>query len=143
MNKTSKLVGAGIAVIVGSVLSVAPVAAAAVREHPARICVDNASSGQCETIVRQSSLPGGSGQEVVVRSAPSGRIDAKDHSNYGQVTPENSGRIDAKDHSNYGQVTPEYTGRVDAKDHPNYGPTSAPGGGGGVIFHQLRGLRAV
>ena len=152
MNKTSKLVGTGIALIVGSLLALAPVAAAAAANTPARICVDNASSGQCESVVRPSALPGGgSGQEVTVRPVPtgridakdhpdygqitvtSGRIDAKDHPDYGQVTPEVVGRIDAKDHPDYGQITPENPGRGDAKDHPDYGPTSAPGGGGGVI----------
>jgi hypothetical protein len=122
MNKTSQLVGTGIALIVGSVLAVAPVAAAATREQPARICVDNASSGQCETVVRQIALPGGSGQEVVAR-------------------PTAAGRIDAKDHPKFGQITPESPGRDDAKDHPNYGSVSAPGGGGGVIPHNYQTLR--
>ena len=110
MNKTSQLVGTGVALIVGSVLAVAPVAAAASRERPARICVDNASPGQCEAVVPQIALPGGSGQEVVVR-------------------PATAGRIDAKDHPNFGQITPESPGRDDAKDHPDYGSVSAPGGG--------------
>ena len=162
MNKTSKLVGTGITLMVGSVLAVAPVAADAARQHPARICVDNASAGQCETVVRQSELPGGSGREVAVRPTPAGRIDAKDHPDYGQITVESPGRLDAKDHPDYGQITvespgrldakdhpdygqstPENPGRSDAKDHPNYGPTSSPGGGGGVIPHPLRALRAL
>ena len=36
------------------------------------------------------------------------------------VTCQTAGRIDAKDHPNFGQITPE-SGRDDAKDHPNYG----------------------
>ena len=124
MNKSSQLVGTGIALIVGSVLAIAPVAAAAAGERPVRICVDNASAGQCESVVLQRRLPGGSGQEVVVRTAPAGRGDVKDHPDYGQITP----------------VTP---GRGDAKDHPNYGSVSAPGGGGGVIPHTIHALRVL
>ncbi len=135
MNKTSKLVGSGIAVMVGSVLALAPVAADAARQHPARICLDNASSGQCETLVRPSELPGGGGQEVAVRPTPAGRLDAKDHPDYGQITVEYPGRLDAKDHPNYGQNTPE-TGRLDAKDHPDYGQsTPAPADAGPVVVH--------
>jgi hypothetical protein len=114
MNKSIQLVGTGIAVIFGAVLTVAPLAAAATAERPSRVCVDNGSAGECEPLVRPTALPGGSGQEVELR-------------------PATTGRLDAKDHPNYGQITPEYEPRGDAKDHPNYGPASAPGGGGGVI----------
>jgi hypothetical protein len=142
MNKTSKLVGTGIAVIVGSVLAVAPAAGASVKDNPARICVDNASAGQCESVVVRAAPSGGGGQEVVLQPTTVGRLDAKDHPDYGQITPEIVVRIDAKDHPNYGQVTPETPGRGDAKDHPDYGPSTAPGGGGGIIIRNLRGLRA-
>ena len=141
MNKSTQLVGTGIALIVGSVLAIAPVAAAG--ERPARICVDNASAGQCESVVLQRRLPGGSGQEVVVRTAPAGRGDVKDHPDYGQITPVTPGRGDAKDHPNYGQITPVTPGRGDAKDHANYGSVSAPGGGGGVIPHTIHALRVL
>ena len=140
MNKSSQLVGTGIALIVGSVLAIAPVAAAAAGEHPARICVDNASAGQCESVVLQRRLPGGSGQEVVVRTAPAGRGDVKDHPELRTDHAGDAGRGDAKDHPDYGSVDP---GRGDAKDHPNYGPVSAPGGGGGVIPHTIRALRVL
>ena len=115
MNKTNKLVGTGIALMVGSVLAVAPVAAAASREHPARICVDNGSAGECGLVGGPQILSGGSGQVVAARPVPSGRLDAKDHPNYGQITP---GRLDAKDHPNYGQATP---GEI-IRNHPTNPP---------------------
>ena len=124
MNKTSKFVGSGIAVMVGSVLALAPVAADAARQHPARICLDDTSSGQCETLVRPSELPGGGGQEVAVRPTTEPAASTP------RTTPTTArsrveyGRLDAKDHPNYGQNTPE-TGRLDAKDHPNYGQSTS------------------
>ena len=116
MNTSTKLAGAGIALIIGSAL--APVAASAAPSHPVRFCLDNASASQCDSVVIASSDESGAGgQEVAVRPPSSGRIDPKDHPNYGQITVE--GRTDTKDHPNYGQVTVE--GRTDTKDHPNYG----------------------
>ena len=103
MNTSTKLVGAGIALIIGSAL--APVAASAAPSHPVRVCLDNASASQCDSVVITSSDESGAGgQEVAVRPPASGRIDPKDHPNYGQITVE--GRTDTKDHPSYGQATP-------------------------------------
>jgi hypothetical protein len=130
MNKFNQLAGAGIALIAGSVLAVAPVIAEASAAHPTRVCVDNGSASQCESLVQPSLLGGGSGQEVAVRPIPSGRLDTKDHPNYGPVTAP-------------GRPTPPYVysggytvtapGRPDVKDHPNYGPVTA--GRPDVTYH--------
>jgi hypothetical protein len=124
MNKSTHLVGTGIAVFVGSVLVVAPVAVTALAEAPQRVCLEDTSIGQCEALGSSTSDSGGAGSRVAVQELPTVRIDAKDHPNYGQITPEYRG--DAKDHPNYGQITPEYRG--DAKDHPNYGQVTTPDG---------------
>ena len=118
MNKSTHLVGTGIAVFVGSVLAVAPVAVTALAvEAPARVCLEDTSIGECEALGGSASGSGGTGSRVAAQQLPTVRIDAKDHPNYGQITPEYRG--DVKDHPNYGQITPEYRG--DVKDHPNYG----------------------
>jgi hypothetical protein len=116
-----KRIGVGVAAtIAGSALVLAPLAAAA-GAQPTRICLDNASASQCVSVVLPQAESGGSsGDQAAFKPPQRGRGDAKDHPNYGQVTPEYPGRGDAKDHPNYGQVTPEYPGRGDAKDHPNY-----------------------
>jgi hypothetical protein len=111
-------IGIGVAAIVaGSALVVAPLAATAAGSNPTRICVDNGPASQCTSLVIPRERAGGSGNEVtVILPASPGRPDAKDHPNYGPVL-ERPG--DAKDHPNYGPVL---EGRGDAKDHPNYGP---------------------
>jgi hypothetical protein len=116
MNKPTHLVGTGIAVFVGSVLAIAPVAVTAKSQAPDRVCLEDTSIGECG-IADPASESGGAGSRVAAQELPTIRIDAKDHPNYGQVTPEVY--LDAKDHPNYGQVTPEVY--LDAKDHPNYG----------------------
>ena len=76
MNTSTKLVGAGIALIIGSAL--APVAASAAPPHPVRVCLDNASASQCDSVVIASSDESGAGgQEVAVRPPSSGRIDPR------------------------------------------------------------------
>ena len=97
MNKTITLLGVGIVLTVGSAL--APVVASA-SANPARLCAD--AAGTLCTSVVVTDL-GAGGQEVESRPLPTGRGDAKDHPNYGQITPEYRG--DVKDHPNYGQVT--------------------------------------
>jgi hypothetical protein len=114
-----KRIGLGVAAIVtGSAFAVAPFAAGA---QPARVCLDNGSASQCTSVVNpHERVGGGSGNEVtLVLPAAPGRLDAKDHPNYGPVV---DARVDAKDHPNYGPVV---VGRLDAKDHPNYGPSGA------------------
>jgi hypothetical protein len=101
MNKPTHLVGTGIAVFVGSVLAIAPIAVTA--EAPARICLEDTSIGECDGLGSSVSRSGGTGSRIAVQELPTIRIDAKDHPNYGQVTPEV--HLDAKDHPNYGQVT--------------------------------------
>jgi hypothetical protein len=103
MNKSTHLVGTGIAVFVGSVLAVAPVAVTALAEAPQRVCLEDTSIGQCEALGSSSSDSGGAGSRVAVQELPTVHIDVKDHPNYGQITPEYRG--DVKDHPNYGQVT--------------------------------------
>jgi hypothetical protein len=130
MKRNPRWIGAGLgAAIAVSAVVLTPIAGAANDGHPTRVCVDNGSAGQCTAPTTSTSVAGSSGREVVVVRAPSGRLDAKDHPNYGSVTESSPGRIDAKDHPNYGSVTESYPGRIDAKDHPNYGSVteSSPG----------------
>ncbi len=47
MNKSTKLVGTGVTLIVGSLLSVAPVALGA-GAQPAKVCLEDTSLGSCE-----------------------------------------------------------------------------------------------
>jgi hypothetical protein len=138
MNKSTRLIGTGIAAIAGSVLTIAPVSATVLADAPTLICLEDESLGQCETRLGSDSNSGGAGSQVAVQDLPTVRIDArdhptyvyipglstsvwtgdaKDHPSYGQVTP--AVYPDAKDHPNYGQVTP--AAYPDAKDHPNYG----------------------
>ena len=121
MKTTLTRIGIGVATtIAGSALLLGSLAAAA-GTQPARVCLDNASASQCISVVLPQAAPGGgSGDLVAVNLPDPGRLDAKDHPNYGQVTTDSPGRLDAKDHPNYGQVTTESAGRGDAKDHPNY-----------------------
>jgi hypothetical protein len=126
MKRNPRWIGAGLgAAIAVSAVVLSPIAGAANDGHPARLCVDNGSAGQCTVPTTSTSVAGGSGREVVVVRMPSGRLDAKDHADFGPVTESYPGRIDAKDHANYGSATESYPGRADAKDHPNYGPVSA------------------
>jgi hypothetical protein len=151
MSKSTHRLGIGLgALLAGSVLTIAPLAASADGAHPARVCFDNGGPiGNCDD-ASPTTIPGSDGQDVTLRPVPTGRLDAKDHPNYGQITPETPGRLDAKDHPNYGQITPQAPGRLDAKDHPNYNPSdyappavSAPGGGGGVVVRSYTHLLAV
>ena len=124
MNKPTHFVGTGIAVFVGSVLAVAPVAVTALGQAPERVCLEDTSIGECDGLGSPVSRSGGTGSRVAVQELPTIRIDAKDHPNFGQVTPVI--RIDAKDHPNFGQVTPVV--RIDAKDHPNFGQVTSDDG---------------
>jgi hypothetical protein len=149
MNKSTHLVGTGIAVLVGSVLAVAPVAVDALAvDAPTYICLEDTSIGACKANGSSVSRGGGTGSRVAVQELPNVYVDAKDHPNYGQITP--AVYPDAKDHPNYGQATPETRDllgidvplsaevtpevRIDAKDHPNYGPVTpeADSGSGSV-----------
>jgi hypothetical protein len=108
-------IGIGVAAIVtGSALIVAPLAATAAGSQPARICLDNGSATQCTSLVVPRERAGGSGNEVTLNvPASPGRPDAKDHPNYG---PAFDSGPDADDHPDAGPAT----GRGDAKDHPDY-----------------------
>ena len=114
----------GIAVFVGSVLAVAPVAVAALAEAPSASVSRTPPSASAKRSAVRVRLQAAAGSRVAVQELPTVRIDAKDHPNYGQITPEYRG--DVKDHPNYGQITPEYRG--DVKDHPNYGQVTTPTG---------------
>jgi hypothetical protein len=117
--------------LAGSVLTIAPLAASADGAHPARVCFDNGGPiGNCDD-ASPTTIPGSDGQDVTLRPVPTGRLDAKDHPNYGQITPETPGRLDAKDHPNY--------------NPSDYAPpaVSAPGGGGGVVVRSYTHLLAV
>jgi hypothetical protein len=152
MNKSTRLIGTGIAAIAGSVLTIAPVSLTALAGAPARVCLEDESIGDCSSPAGSESSSGGTGSRVAVQDLPTVRVDAsehvpyvyipglvpsvwtgdaKDHPNYGQVTPE-VWTGDAKDHPSYGQVTPAVY--PDAKDHPNYGQvTSADDEGSGNV----------
>jgi hypothetical protein len=150
MNKSTRLIGTGIATIAGSVLTIASVSVTASAEAPTMICLEDESLGQCQTRLGSESSSGGTGSRVAVQDLPTVRIDAneyvpyvyipglvtsvwtgdaKDHPNFGQVTP--AVHPDAKDHPNYGQVTPAVY--PDAKDHPNYGQVTPADDGSGSV----------
>ena len=104
MNTSTKLVGTGVTLVVGSLLSVASVALGA-GPQPTRVCLDDTSIGHCGVLTSTTTLPGGSGERVSVYVPEILRGDVKDHPNYGQITVDVVARGDAKDHPNYGQIT--------------------------------------
>ena len=106
MNTSTKLVGTGVTLVVGSLLSVASVALGAGRNRP-RCASRTRRSVTAECSTSTTTLPGGSGERVSVYVPEILRGDAKDHPNYGQITVDVVARGDAKDHPNYGQITPD------------------------------------